>query len=360
MINDAMTDDHAATQRIRSMNSNTEIGDDDVTNFLNAEVAEQSRRSAPVPRAQQRTTFEWSATNLTASPVWILLRPRTGALRRGAGPLLCHGTWVIRAGATLLGGHSDEWPDYLGANMQPFLAELVGTMILVILGDGVVANVLLSKTKGQNSGWIVVTTGWGLGVALAIYTVRAFSGAHLNPAVTLGMAAIGKFPWGSVAGYVLAQIIGAVIGGILVWLAYLPHWQETTDPGTKLAVFCTGPAIPKPTMNLLTEMIGTFVLVLGVLAILSPNNLVPNSDLDKGFGPLLVGVLVWSIGLSLGGPTGYAINPARDFGPRLAHALLPIPGKGDSQWSYAWVPVVGPILGGILGAWFYKLLWHPA
>ncbi|PYJ84944.1 MAG: aquaporin [Verrucomicrobia bacterium] len=244
--------------------------------------------------------------------------------------------------------------------MSLFLAELIGTMILVILGDGVVANVVLNKTKGQNSGWIVITTGWALGVAVAVYCVVAISGAHLNPAVTLGLAAIGKFSWGLVPTYILAQVTGAVIGAIVVWLAYFPHWKETDNAGSKLAVFCTRPAIRRIPMNLITEIIGTFVLVLGVLAILSPGNLVPNSGFDKGFGPFLVGVLVWSIGLSLGGPTGYAINPARDFGPRLAHFCLPIAGKGDSNWNYAWVPIVGPIIGGIAGAWFYKLLWNPA
>jgi len=244
--------------------------------------------------------------------------------------------------------------------MPPFVAELVGTMILVILGDGVVANVLLNRSKGHNADWIVITAGWGLGVAVAVYSVGAFSGGHLNPAVTIGMAAIGKFQWSLVPGYIIAQTLGAILGAVLVWLAYFPHWKETQDVTAKLGVFCTGPAIRMPPLNLVTEIIGTFVLVLGVLAILSPSNLVPNSGFDKGLGPLLVGVLVWSIGLSLGGPTGYAINPARDFGPRLAHAILPIPGKGDSDWGYAWVPVVGPIIGGILGALFYKLLWNPA
>lgn len=230
-------------------------------------------------------------------------------------------------------------------------------MILVTLGDGVVANVALNKSKGQNAGWIVVTAGWGLGVAVAVYCVNAVSGAHLNPAVTLGLAAIGKFEAAKVPGYLLAQMLGGFLGGIIVWLAYLPHWRETADPDAKLGVFCTAPAIRKPAMNLLTEVIGTFVLVLGVLAILSPKNLVPNAGFDTGFAPFLVGVLVWSIGLSLGGPTGYAINPARDLGPRLAHFLLPIAGKGHSDWSYAWVPVVGPVIGGVFGALFYKLLW---
>ena len=241
--------------------------------------------------------------------------------------------------------------------MSPFTAELIGTMILVTLGDGVVANVVLNKTKGQNSGWIVITAGWALGVAVAVYCVNAISGAHLNPAVTVGLAAIGKFPWPDVPGYIVAQMLGGFLGGVLVWLAYLPHWRETENPGSKLAVFCTGPAIRAPGKNLITEIIGTFVLVLGVLAILSPKNLVPDSGFEKGFAPFLVGILVWSIGLSLGGPTGYAINPARDLGPRLAHFFLPIAGKGDSDWSYAWVPIIGPILGGAAGALFYKFLW---
>ena len=244
--------------------------------------------------------------------------------------------------------------------MTPFTAELIGTMILVILGDGVVANVLLNKSKGQNSGWIVITAGWALGVAVAVYSVNSISGAHLNPAVTFGLAAIGKFPWSGVPGYVAAQMIGGFLGGTIVWLAYLPHWEETKDQGLKLGVFCTAPAIRKPPMNLMTEIIGTFVLVLGVLAILAPQNLVPHSGFDTGFAPFLVGILVWSIGLSLGGPTGYAINPARDLGPRLAHFFLPIAGKGSSDWSYAWIPIIGPIIGGILGALFYKMCWVAA
>ena len=241
--------------------------------------------------------------------------------------------------------------------MSPFVGELLGTMLLIILGDGVVANVLLTKSKGYNGGWIVITAGWGLGVALAVYTVSAASGAHLNPAVTIGLAAIGKFAWALVPGYLLAQMIGAFLGAVVVWLAYLPHWAVTEDKSAKLGVFCTGPAIRKPLANLLTEIIGTAVLVLGVLAVLSPENLAPNSGFDTGFAPFLVGILVWSIGLSLGGPTGYAINPARDLGPRLAHFLLPIPGKGGSDWSYAWVPIVGPIVGGVLGAALYQWAW---
>ena len=241
--------------------------------------------------------------------------------------------------------------------MNKFTAELIGTALLVILGDGVVANVLLAKSKGQNSGWMVIATGWGLGVALAVYCVGWISGGHLNPAVTVAMATIGQFGWSDVPGYIAAQTGGAFLGAVVVWLAYLSHWAETPDAGAKLGVFCTAPAIRRPGANLVTEIIGTFVLVLGVLAILSPKNLKPDHGFDTGLGPMLVGVLVLGIGLSLGGPTGYAINPARDFGPRLAHFLLPVAGKGDSDWGYAWVPVAGPILGGILAAVFYRALW---
>lgn len=241
--------------------------------------------------------------------------------------------------------------------MSPFLAELLGTMLLIILGDGVVANVVLNKTKGQNSGWIVITAGWAFAVTVAVYAVGTFSGAHLNPAVTIGLASIGKFAWGSVPAYLAAQLLGAFLGAAIVWLAYLPHWAATESPGSKLAVFCTGPAIRNPVSNLITEVTGTAVLVLGVLAILTPRNLNPDYGWNVGFGPALVGVIVWAIGLSLGGPTGYAINPARDLGPRIAHALLPIAGKGNSDWSYAWVPVVGPIIGGVIAALLYKAWW---
>lgn len=241
--------------------------------------------------------------------------------------------------------------------MTPFVAELLGTMLLIILGDGVVANVVLSKTKGQNSGWIVITAGWGLAVAVAVYAVGTFSGAHLNPAVTIGLASIGKFAWASVPAYIVAQLLGALLGAAIVWVAYLPHWAVTESPASKLAVFCTGPAIRNPVSNLVPEIIGTAILVLGVLAILTPKNLNPEYGWHVGFGPALVGALVWAIGLSLGGPTGYAINPARDLGPRIAHAVLPIAGKGNSDWSYAWVPVAGPIVGGLLAAFLYKALW---
>lgn len=241
--------------------------------------------------------------------------------------------------------------------MSVYLAETIGTMILVVLGDGVVANVLLNKSKGQNSGWIVITTGWGLAVALAVYAVGRVSGAHINPAVTFGLASIGAFPWPQVPGYVLAQTVGGVLGGVTVWLAYLPHWAETEDPSLKLAAFCTAPSIRKRGANFLTELIGTAVLLFGILAIAAnAQELAKPGDIDLsvvfsfGIQPLLVGFLVWAIGLSLGGPTGFAINPARDLGPRIAHSLLPIAGKGKADWGYSWIPVFAPIVGGVLGA----------
>ena len=241
--------------------------------------------------------------------------------------------------------------------MSTLVAELLGTMILVVLGDGVVDNVVLQRTKGNNAGWIVITAGWGFAVTIAVYCVGSVSGAHLNPAVTLGLATIGTFPWSNVVPYIIAQIAGGFLGAVIVWIAYLPHWAVTPEPGDKLAVFCTGPAIRQPHANVITEIVGTFFLVLGILAVLSPANLTQGSDWSRGFGPVLVGVIVWSIGLSLGGPTGYAINPARDLGPRIAHAVLPIPGKGGSDWGYAWVPIVGPLIGGVLGALCYQLIW---
>jgi glycerol uptake facilitator protein len=216
-------------------------------------------------------------------------------------------------------------------------------MILIILGDGVVAGVLLRNSKAENSGWIVITFGWGMAVAIAVYCVFQFSGAHINPAVTIALAVTNQFDWALVPGYIIAQFLGAFVGAIIVWLAYLPHWAETEDEGLKLGVFCTAPAIYNTPANVITEIIGTFVLVFGILGIFG-------NDLAPGLAPLLVGLLVLGIGLSLGGPTGYAINPARDLGPRIAHAVLPIAGKGGNDWGYAWIPVVAPILGGILGA----------
>ena len=229
--------------------------------------------------------------------------------------------------------------------MDIFPAEVIGTAILILLGDGVVAAVLLAQSKAQNSGWIVITFGWGMAVMLGVFAVAQFSGAHLNPAVTLGFAVIGNTDWGDVPAYLAGEFIGAMIGAFLVWAAYSNHWGATEDPGLKLAVFCTGPAIRNTVANIITEIIGTFVLVFGVLAIFADE-----ATAATGLGGLLVGLLVLAIGLSLGGPTGYAINPARDLGPRIMHAILPIPGKGPSDWGYSWIPVVAPIIGGILGA----------
>lgn len=247
--------------------------------------------------------------------------------------------------------------------MSTYVAEAVGTLILVLLGDGVVANVLLQRSKGQNAGWMVIATGWAVGVAVAVYAVGRISGAHINPAVTIALASIGSFAWADVPGYVGAQLLGAFAGGVLVWLTYLPHWAATGDASLKLAVFSTGPAIRNTTANFLCETIGTALLLFGILAIAANAQAFSTAgDVDlsavfnRGLQPLLVGVLVLGIGLSLGGPTGYAINPARDLGPRLAHALLPIAGKGDSDWSYAWIPVLAPIVGGVLGAAAYAVV----
>ena len=239
--------------------------------------------------------------------------------------------------------------------MDIFLPELIGTMLLIIFGDGVVANVVLGKTKGQNSGWIVIATGWAMAVVVGVYAVAGYTGAHINPAVTIALLSIGKLTVDKAILYILGQFAGAIIGAVIVWLAYHEHFAATEDPALKLAVFCTGPALRTPGWNFLTEIIGTFTLVFGVLSMTSTRNLVEHTGLGPALGPLIVGLLVWAIGLSLGGPTGYAINPARDLGPRIAHAFLPIPGKGDSDWGYSWIPVIGPIIGGILGALIYQV-----
>jgi glycerol uptake facilitator protein len=241
--------------------------------------------------------------------------------------------------------------------MSIFTAELIGTGALILLGDGVVAAVLLARSKAENAGWIVITFGWGMAVAMAVYAVGRFSGALINPAVTLGFASIDVISWDDVPLYISGQFAGAFIGATLVYLAYLPHWRLTDDPGLKLSVFCTGPAVRNYVSNFVTEFIGTFALVFGVLAIVgyfAPNQIGGPAPVQVAFGagftPFLVGLLVLAIGLSLGGPTGYAINPARDLGPRIMHAVLPIPGKGTSDWEYAWIPVLGPIAGGIVAA----------
>jgi glycerol uptake facilitator protein len=236
--------------------------------------------------------------------------------------------------------------------MTPFLSELLGTMFLIVLGDGVVANVVLHKTKGNNSGWMVITFGWAMAVFAGVYVASKGSSAHLNPAVTLGMAAFNNFPWSNVPIYLAGQFTGAMMGSVLVWLAYRQHFDETNDPALQLATFCTSPAIRNNFHNLITEIIGTFIFMLGVLFISKPTNSLGTLD------ALPVALLVLGIGLSLGGGTGYAINPARDLGPRIMHAILPIKNKGTSDWSYSWIPVVGPIVGGLLAAFIFKAFIH--
>ncbi|CAH0344317.1 MIP/aquaporin family protein [Bacillus sp. CECT 9360] len=231
--------------------------------------------------------------------------------------------------------------------MTPFWGEVIGTMILIVFGAGIGAGSTLNRSFAKDAGWITITIAWGLAVALGVFAVGSISGAHLNPAVTIALAINGDFAWGDVPGYILAQMIGAILGATLVFLHYLPHWKATDDPGAKLGIFSTSPAIPHTVSNLLSEIIGTFILVLGLLFIGA-------NQFTEGLNPFAVGLLIVAIGMSLGGTTGYAINPARDLGPRIAHFLLPIPGKGGSNWGYSWVPVVGPILGGSLGAVFYR------
>lgn len=226
------------------------------------------------------------------------------------------------------------------------VGEIIGTMLLILLGDGVVAGVLLSKTKGNNSGWVVITIAWAMAVFVGAYVAAPVSGAHLNPAVTIGLAVAGSAQWADVPFFIIGQFIGAFIGAVLVFLHYYPHWAETKDAGLKLAVFSTGPAIRNTTWNLVSEIIGTFVLLFGILAL--------GGGRFSGVGTLPVAFLVMAIGMSLGHTTGYAINPARDLGPRIAHAVLPIPGKGDSDWGYSWIPVVGPILGGVIAGLLYN------
>ncbi len=248
--------------------------------------------------------------------------------------------------------------------MNAFLAEFVGTTLLVAFGNGVVANVVLSKTKGHNSGWIVITAGWAFAVFVGVFCSQRFSGAHLNPAVTLAMAAAGKFAWAKVGGYLLAQMLGGVSGGALVLLFYREHFKATDDAAGKLACFCTAPNIRNVSQAFFCETIGTFMLIFPIFlmtdaTIRFPGTAGTASDTPIGLGTLgalPVGLLVLAIGLSFGGTTGYAINPARDLGPRLAHALLPVPGKGASDWPYAWVPVLAPVTGGLLAVLVNALL----
>lgn len=232
--------------------------------------------------------------------------------------------------------------------MNLFWGEFVGTLFLILLGNGAVANVLLRQSKGYRSGWIVVTFGWAMAVTVGVYISQDFSGAHINPAVTLGFAAIGTIPWSFVPLYFLGQLLGAAAGAFLVWLAYWPHFQITLESKTKLLCYSTKPALNRPLWNLLTEVIATFVLLFAVMAIIDPRNRI-SGDLM----PFLIGLTVLGIGISLGGPTGYAINPARDLGPRIMHAILPMKGKGSSEWGYAWIPVIGPFIGGVLGTLAY-------
>jgi glycerol uptake facilitator protein len=233
--------------------------------------------------------------------------------------------------------------------MSPYAAEFFGTMIMILLGEGVVAGVVLKGTKAENAGWLTIVIAWGMAVTLAIYAVGRISGAHLNPAITVALFFTGDFPAHQVPGYILAQFGGAFAGATLVWLHYGPHWKLTEDPARKLAVFSTAPAVRSFGSNLIGEVIATAILVLGILFI-------GENKFTEGLNPLVVGGLIISIGLGLGGTTGFAINPARDLAPRIAHFILPIHGKGHSDWAYSWVPVVGPLLGGLLGAWCFKAL----
>ena len=233
--------------------------------------------------------------------------------------------------------------------MTIFMAEMVGTLLLILLGDGVVANVVLKNSKGSNSGWLVITTAWAIAVAIPALIFGSYSGAHFNPALTISLAVIGQVKWSLVPIYIAGQFVGGFLGAVLVFIQYYDQFKATDNKADKLGVFATGPAVRNTALNLISEIIGTAVLVFGILGIGA-------QDIASGLGTLFVGLLIWVIGLSLGGTTGYAINPARDLAPRIAHAILPIPGKGDSDWGYAWIPVIGPIIGGILGAIIYTIL----
>lgn len=244
--------------------------------------------------------------------------------------------------------------------MTPFFAEFIGTMLLLLMGGGVVANVCLAKTKGYGAGWLAITTAWALGVFIGVVVAGPYSGAHLNPAVSIGLAIGGTFPWSDVPVYILAQFLGAAAGALIVWLVYKDHFDATDDQGIKLGVFCTNPAISNPLINFLTEMVGTFVLMFVVFYITDGElTYDSNSTLPIGLGSvgaIPVAFTVWVIGLSLGGPTGYAINPARDLAPRFMHMILPIKGKGSSHWEYAWIPGIAPLAGSALAAMLYYVL----
>lgn len=238
--------------------------------------------------------------------------------------------------------------------MTPFVAELLGTALIIIFGDGVVANVLLKNSKGNNGGWIVIAFGWAMAVFIGVYVSAAASGAHLNPAVTLALAYLGKFDWSLVPGYLLAQLLGGMLGALLVWAVYRQHYDATTDADLQLATFCTGPAIRNYPQNFLTECLATFIFVVAILFIAKPTDATGQSFGLGALDALPVALLVLGMGLSLGGPTGYAINPARDLGPRIIHFILPIKGKRDSDWAYSWVPVLGPVMGALLAAWVFQ------
>ena len=244
--------------------------------------------------------------------------------------------------------------------MTPFISELLGTFVLILLGNGVVANVVLNQTKGNSSGWIVIPTGWALAVYVAVLIAGPYSGAHINPAVTISLAIAGLFEWSMVGTYLAAQFLGAFLGGATVWLMHRDHYLKTEDAGGIQATFCTAPAIRNNGSNLLSELIGTFVLLMAVFFITPPEIILQEGETTTfglgSLGALPVALVVWAIGLSLGGTTGYAINPARDLGPRIAHAVLPIKGKGGSGWDYAWIPVIGPLIGGALAAFLYMYL----
>ncbi|HEX8024544.1 MIP/aquaporin family protein [Mucilaginibacter sp.] len=238
--------------------------------------------------------------------------------------------------------------------MSPFVAELIGTMLMILLGDGVVANVVLKDTKGNNGGWIVITTAWGLAVFVGVVVAGPYSGAHLNPAVTIALAIAGKFAWANVMPYIIAQFAGACLGAFLVWIMYYDHFKRTNDPASILAVFCTGPAVRNYVSNIASEVIGAFVLLFTIFYIAGAEITPAKTPIGLGsIGAIPVALLVWVIGLSLGGTTGYAINPARDLGPRFMHMLLPIKGKGTSDWAYAWIPVVAPLVGASIAAVLY-------
>ena len=244
--------------------------------------------------------------------------------------------------------------------MSEFTAELIGTMLVILLGNGVVANVVLHGTKGYNAGWMVITTGWALAVFVGVVIATPYSGAHLNPAVTIGLAIAGKFAWSKVLTFIAAQLIGSVIGAFLVWLVYRDHFNMTKDPNSQLAVFCTAPAIHNRLFNLLSEIVGTFVLVFVIFYFTNAEITGQKAPIGLGsLGAIPVTFLVWAIGLSLGGTTGYAINPARDFGPRIAHSLLPIKGKGSSNWTYGWIPIIGPFIGAAIASVVYMWLKQP-